>query len=264
VEEKKMSRIDRYLEEVTKNIYASPAEKESFVSDLRSHIDEAIENGEMDLTVLKRMGTPYDIAEEFMSNVKLENAGFFERLIAFAVDTSLYYSLVIPVMLIVVLGFDAGFQDFTYSLMYDLFRGVGINAEPVNITPMNIFFIVTFYISMIGAHILYFPLLESYFGKTLGKYLMGLRVINEKGGDVTLGAAFVRRLSYYLEILTIDSIFILFSKNKQRAFDMVAKTLVIREPHVQKSPLMILMIFGLLIIPFVIIAGTIILMIGIS
>ena len=61
-------------------------------------------------------------------------------------------------------------------------------------------------------------------GKTLGKYLLNIKVLNETGGEVGLGAAFIRRLSYYFEILAVDALFQPFTSKKQRAFDMVAKT----------------------------------------
>ena len=47
---------------------------------------------------------------------------------------------------------------------------------------------------------------------------------------MSLEEAFLRRISMYLKILTIDALFIPFNAKKQRAFDMVAKTVVIYEP----------------------------------
>jgi uncharacterized RDD family membrane protein YckC len=43
---------------------------------------------------------------------------------------------------------------------------------------------------------------------------------------------FLRRISMYIKILTIDALFIPFNEKKQRAFDMVAKTVVIYEPGI--------------------------------
>ena len=41
------------------------------------------------------------------------------------------------------------------------------------------------------------------------------------------GAAFLRRLSFYFDILFIDAVFMFFNERKQRAFDKLADTMVI-------------------------------------
>ena len=83
---------------------------------------------------------------------------------------------------------------------------------------------------MIGIALFYFPLLEWRFGKTLGKHLLRIRVVRETGSPISLGQAFVRRLSYYFEMLVIDALFIPFTDKKQRALDIIAKTVVAKEP----------------------------------
>ena len=76
------------------------------------------------------------------------------------------------------------------------------------------------------------PLLEGLFGRTPGKRLSRLRVVRDGGVAIGMKEAFLRRISMYLKILTIDALFIPFNAKKQRAFDMVAKTVVIHEPGV--------------------------------
>ena len=38
----------------------------------------------------------------------------------------------------------------------------------------------------------------------------------------------LRRLSFYFNILPVDALFIFFTAKKQRAFDIVARTIVVR------------------------------------
>ena len=85
-------------------------------------------------------------------------------------------------------------------------------------------------LAILGTFLFYFPLLEAHFGKTLGKYLMRIRVVRESGAPISLGQAFVRRLTFYFEVLWIDALFIPFTDKRQRALDIVAKTVVAQEP----------------------------------
>ena len=82
-----------------------------------------------------------------------------------------------------------------------------------------------------GAYLGYFVCMHGWFGWTVGKRLMKIRVVSEDGGPISLGAAFIRRLPFYFELIWLDGIFALFTEKKQRAFDIVAKTLVVREPE---------------------------------
>ena len=89
--------------------------------------------------------------------------------------------------------------------------------------------VAPFVLFTIAAWIFYFPVLEHRAGKTLGKHLLGLRVQTEDRTRIGLGRAFLRRLSFFFEFLLLDSFFIPFTAKKQRAFDIVARTIVLRE-----------------------------------
>jgi uncharacterized RDD family membrane protein YckC len=83
---------------------------------------------------------------------------------------------------------------------------------------------------LVGGILLYFPILEGRFGQTVGKRTLGLRVLKENGLPIGYKEAFLRRISYYLEGgLVIDALFIPCTQKRQRAFDIVARTIVIRE-----------------------------------
>jgi len=80
--------------------------------------------------------------------------------------------------------------------------------------------------------VLYYILLEGYRGQTVGKMLLGIKVVREDSGEVPgLGAATIRTL-----LRIIDGIFsylvafvtVLISGKNQRLGDMAAHTLVVR------------------------------------
>jgi uncharacterized RDD family membrane protein YckC len=78
--------------------------------------------------------------------------------------------------------------------------------------------------------LLYFPVLEAWYDQTLGKRLFGIAVVKTSGTRVGFGAAVVRRLPHHFEFAWLDALFAPFTAKRQRAFDMVASTVVIRGP----------------------------------
>ncbi len=81
--------------------------------------------------------------------------------------------------------------------------------------------------------VLYYILLEGYLGQTVGKMLLGIKVVREDNGEVPdLGAATIRTLlpiidglfSYLVAFVTV-----LISGKNQRLGDMAAHTLVVRK-----------------------------------
>lgn len=81
---------------------------------------------------------------------------------------------------------------------------------------------------------LYFFLLEGLFGRTIGKLLMGLVVIQFNGQRCTWWQAFLRTLLRPLEVNPVllgalpAAICVVFSKNRQRIGDKLAGTTVVK------------------------------------
>lgn len=206
------STADRYLHRILSLVVASPARTERLRNDIESHFAEASEHGESEHDVIQRLGTPEEVAASFMAEVDLRFAGFWERLVAFVGDIGLCFALLLPFGVVCAM------------------LGPTLEGDPTEWTYLTIGLFALVALSAIGIFALYFPVLEHLYGKTFGKRVLGLRVIREQGGPIGLAAAFVRRLPYFFKLLWLDALFIPFSEKKQRAFDIVAKTVVIREP----------------------------------
>lgn len=80
----------------------------------------------------------------------------------------------------------------------------------------------------------YYPLLEGLTGRTLGKFVTGLHVVDKNGDKPGLGRAFLRTLARLLEVNPfllggiIAGICVLVTARGQRLGDMMAQTYVIR------------------------------------
>ena len=211
-----MNEIDSYIRKVMGYIHAPERERQRIESDLRTHLDEAQHTGEPVDQILNRMGDPKEVAEGFMAQMDLRYAGFWIRLAAFVLDFILIIAVstlfAIPAIVIADLIPErnpAGFEIVLGAILLALLFALGLAI-----------------VSMI---LLYFPILEGRFGRTVGKSLLRLRVLKEDGLPIGYKEAVLRRLSFYFEIFAVDALFIPFTPKKQRAFDIVAKTVVVRE-----------------------------------
>src|SRR5215218_1495816 len=81
--------------------------------------------------------------------------------------------------------------------------------------------------------VLYYILLEGYLGQTVGKMVLGIKVVREDNGEVPgLGGATIRTLLRIIDGLfsyLVAFITVLISGKNQRLGDMAAHTLVVRK-----------------------------------
>jgi len=202
-----MNQADRYVEEVMRLLLATREERSRFETDLRAHFAEARDRGEIHLQIVEKLGTPEAVAEAFNAERPLEHAGFWRRLAAFLADTALLLALAVPLFWLLVT------------------TQAGVIPRLAGVAAM-----ILLGLSLVGFGLIYFPLLELRFGRTLGKHLLRIRVVDESCRPIRLGQAIIRRLSYYFDLLVLDAIFIPFTDRKQRGLDILAKTIVVKEP----------------------------------
>jgi uncharacterized RDD family membrane protein YckC len=211
-----MNEIEDYVNAVLHIVTAKPAERLRIEDDLRAHLSQAQESGESIQDILARMGHPEEVAAAFMAQINLIYAGFWLRLGAFVIDLAL----------LVFVTFIFGGVAFAANTL--------IPPHPESLPDylygaLVILVLISSALIVVSTFLLYFPLLEGRFGQTLGKRLLGLRVLKEDGLPIGFREAFLRRLSYYFDFLPVDALFILFNQKRQRAFDIIARTVVVQE-----------------------------------
>ena len=204
---------ERYLERARRGVLGPSDRFERFLADLRAHFEEGRARGESDAEVAARLGSPQEVAAAFMESVELRPAGLWARTVAFAGDIALCFAACLPFVVAVML--------WTRSI-----------EEP---GPVFVAIVAPLGLALVGIFVLYFPVFEGHFGFTPAKRLLGLHVLSESLEPITLGQAFLRRLSLYFELLVLDSLFVPFTARKQRAFDMVAKTVVVWRPDADRA-----------------------------
>ncbi len=117
---------------------------------------------------------------------------------------------------------------FLFTVVYNIYRFAldvpGANGIPtvvgVDAIPVAIFWIV------------YFPVIEGFTGQTLGKKIIGIRVVRVDGADIGLVNAFLRRLLDWLDFAFLGLVAIIttgMNPRMQRIGDMAGKTLVTQE-----------------------------------
>jgi uncharacterized RDD family membrane protein YckC len=133
------------------------------------------------------------------------------------------------------LGLRAGAFAVDYALI--LFGTQGL-AAAVGSTPISLLALVRSnplelpYMPYFFTYMMYFTLSEWLFGMTLGKFIMGLRVVMDGGAQLTFWSALVRNLSGFYErnfpfvIVTLSMV--LMGPRRQRLGDILARSFVVQ------------------------------------
>ena len=203
-----MTTADDYINRVLDHLPSGTPLRAQIAMELRGHIAERLENGQLVADVLRQLGDPTTLAESYLSAVPLVSASFLQRGLAKLVD-------VIVVVLTVLVG--VGVPAFLFAWrqqQWPFLFGFGMLAVILAAS-----FGFGFY--MIVA--------EHWLGFTVGKRMLGLRVVRESGAPIGLGQSIVRQLPMFLQIFWIDVLFALFTDKSQRAFELLSKTRVVTE-----------------------------------
>lgn len=196
-----MSPADHFIDHVLARLPRAMPRRAQIALELRGHIAERLAEGQPVDLVLRQLGDPAALAESFLDAVALEPASWSARALAKTLDVGLVLALVVPL---------ASLAWFSPS-------------EQVRASAVVAAFIAGF----VG-FLLYTVLAEWRLGHTWGKRAAGLAVVRETGASVSLGQAVVRQLPVLLQVFWIDALFILFTDRRQRAFELLSKTRVVR------------------------------------
>lgn len=88
------------------------------------------------------------------------------------------------------------------------------------------------YLALALAPVLYWWILESAFGATVGKFITGIRVVSADGSRASVGQCFVRNVIRFVWLYWLVGWIVALASGprRTRTFDMIAGTLVIRNP----------------------------------
>ena len=219
-----MRTYDEYLFEFERWVGGSKARKARARAELEEHLDGAQQAGELD-SALKRLGDPRTAARDFSGGHRLQPVPLPRRVFAAALD------FVVAVALAA-----GGLASGTWAATT---RGEALFPEDLSLEISGDTWYLTSFTALGVAllamaalwWIVILPLLEWRTGRTLGKALLGLRAFAEDGTAPSFGQIVVRRLTLIFSgpLQLFDWAFVFFNPKRQRAFEILAKTMVVRE-----------------------------------
>jgi uncharacterized RDD family membrane protein YckC len=197
---------DEFVNRVLSAMPPGTPRRAQIAMELRGNISERLAAGQSLEEVLRQLGDPVVLAEAYLSAVPLVAGDFWSRATARLIDFGLPVMLLGPVALLIWLT--TPFEYVPWLMLVYLIVG----TSAIAIYPM---------------------VAEAKYGKTVGKHLRGLRVVSESGAKISTGQAIVRNLPWLLEFFWIDALFALFTDKRQRAFELLSKTRVVRSTRDQ-------------------------------
>lgn len=209
-----MSAIDEYVRQAMEHVPPALAERGRIEVDLRAHLEETVAGEGTVQAAIARFGAPGEVARGYLADLPARPATIGKRVAAFLLDVGVGILIVGAAALLLSLN------AVTLAAMFD-----GSNWNSLS-GGMFVFFVIALIATISLLSLLYFPLLEWRFGQTLGKRVMGIHVVADDGTALRLGQAIVRRIPFFLEFFWIDAVVALFTERRQRAFDLVARTMV--------------------------------------
>lgn len=205
-----MSAIEEYVHEVVGRIAPAVPARGRIEADLRTHLAERVAAGASEPEAVARMGPAEEVARAYLDGVELVWARWPRRLGAFLLDVGLGATLLMSLVLVAAYALEPGPEGAPETIELPVGIALGLAAAAVFV---------------LG--ILYFPVMETLFGQTVGKHVFGTGVAREDGGQIGFGAAILRRIPLLFDFWPFDAAFLFFTRKRQRAFDIVARTVVI-------------------------------------
>jgi uncharacterized RDD family membrane protein YckC len=169
-----------------------------------------IRGGESVADLMARYGDPMIVAESYLASVPLESAPFFRRLAAAVID--------IPSVMA------SGFTFFYFAWKL-IGTGESFIAAIMTGRPLAIGLCIATLVLMSP---LYYIISETTTSQTVGKALMGIRTVRESGAKISIGQAVVRQIPLFFSFYVLDAAFALFTEKKQRLFELISRTRVVR------------------------------------
>jgi uncharacterized RDD family membrane protein YckC len=152
--------------------------------------------------------------------------GFWRRAVAFSIDKIILFFTSLFILFIGVLSLAISFLSHYRDMLPERF-------EEITITFVAVYLFTTIFISMF-----YFTYFHGAAGQTPGKMILGLKVVQTTGEQMTFGLAFLRWVGYIISavIFYLGFIWIAFDAKKQGWHDKIAGTIVIRVRNIVDGP----------------------------
>jgi uncharacterized RDD family membrane protein YckC len=143
--------------------------------------------------------------------------GFWRRAVAYGIDKAILQIFYVLLFLLEFLihGADESMHRWMDMDGHGGFPGMGV--------------IALYYLAALFLDMIYFTWFHGSAGRTPGKMLLGLRVVQATGEPMTFGLAFLRWVGYIVSkiVLYLGFFWIAFDRRKQGWHDKIAGTLVV-------------------------------------
>lgn len=192
---------EAYLDQVLAHLPRTTPLRQQIALELRGHIEERLAAGQPLPDVLRQLGDPAVLAESYLAGLPLTAADHWSRVLAKGIDL---LGLFLVLAVLAALAWASPREGLTVILI-----GVAVGVAAFGFVGYTI-------------------VAEWRSGQTFGKRRYGLYVVQENGAPITLGQAVVRQLSLLFQVVWIDAMFVLFTERRQRAFELLSKTRVVR------------------------------------
>ncbi len=152
--------------------------------------------------------------------MEMRPGGFWRRFFAFAIDMAIlcFVSLILFLTGLLAMGISGGLLQIVSAYPLEWEREMGL-------------FAVLCFIAMLLAGMAYFTWFHGITGRTPGKKILGLRVVQTSGDPIRAGVAFLRWVGYLISgcFFGLGFLWIAFDREKQGWHDKIASTRVLFE-----------------------------------
>ena len=220
--------IHRYVREVERWTPGPIQRQRELATELEGHLRDADAEGHLAETLVE-FGSPRDAARSLLAGRSKLPAPRWRRMLGGLVDVASLVgigALSAPMAFLVGGTGDTVYIDGRNALFLPEF---GCRPDPCSTAGDFVFF--SFVFAAIFWFVAVITLLEWRYGRSLGKVVARTRVISEDGTAITLGQAVIRRLPFFFAgpLQVVDWSFALFGPERQRGFDRIARTIVVRD-----------------------------------
>lgn len=215
---------DEYLSQFERWVGGNNERKARLRGELEEHLSAAEQAGELE-AAMRRLGDPRTAARDFTSGYAMTPSPLPRRFGAALIDLAVFVVLVAT-------GLAQGTWAATRRGAF--FAGdvsLRFAGQTRHLTSMSAIGIMLLALGVLW--IVAFWVLEWRTGRTVGKAALGLRVVAEDGTAPSFWQIFVRNLTLVFSgpLQLFDWAFVFFNPKRQRALDIVAKTMVVLEDN---------------------------------